>query len=279
MTGPARAPTARAAAAWIALAALATALALCAAPPREREAAPPSARGAMVVITLEGEVGSDIAAPGFELALRRALAALQDAPPGVERVALIDLFSNGGRLAEVPALVDLTTRAEFAGLRVVVRVRRAYSAAALFAIASDEIVFDGAGVMGVALATDTDPATGGPAALSPDEQSIALRVGRMCAERSGHSPQIVLAMQLPTGLSGTRGGDGSWTLANDASRPTVFAPVGSFLVLNAESASALGVSLATVDRLDNAGLERLATTLGLTGIDVLDAPEPMTGTR
>lgn len=263
-------------AAWVMLTAAALTAALSARPPgpavpQEPARQPPP--GVAVVLNMTGSIGGVLVASEFDQALRAAVAVLKEQPRSVERFIVLDLFSNGGQLAEVPALVDLTARAEAFGVRVVVRVRRAYSAAALVAISSDEIVFDEAAVMGAALTVDADPRSGRSSDLSPEQQNVALQVGRICADHGGHPRQLVLAMQLPTGLSGTPN-SGGWTLANDESERRLLANSGTFLILNAESASALGVSSGTVSATnDPTGFDAssLANALGVSELGFVGA--------
>lgn len=184
---------------------------------------------------------------------RAAAYAAELADPDEPVIVLLVIDSPGGSLASVPALADAIENELKPRFAVVAHVEQAISAAAILAFVAERITFDPAGVLGAALTSDTDPLTGERRRLSPDEERVALRVGEIAAERGGQPRQVMLAMQLPTGLSIERsaeadvGGGSERVFANDASLPVLLAPPGEFLVLNAQSAGLAGVSSGTFD--------------------------------
>jgi len=166
-------------------------------------------------------------------------------------VVLVVVDSPGGMLAATPGLSDVMAGPLRERGEVVSHVAEALSAAALAAMTAERLTFEPDGVLGAAVTVEVDPLTGAGRELSPREERVALRVGEIVAERGGHSRQVMLALQAPTGLSiglagNGRDGGGEMILANDASLERVVARPGELLTLNAETARELGLSVGSV---------------------------------
>ena len=155
-------------------------------PPEPAAPAVTSYRGATYyVIPLVGEVGKTFAAD----VLARSLA---DAAKRKPTAVVLHVDSPGGRIDEVERLVTVIRKYK-KGLRIVVLVKRAISAAAITAMACDEIYVEPSSIIGAATAFRVTPA-GTPAAIDEKMQSVWRATARNCASIGGHSPLLANAM-------------------------------------------------------------------------------------
>ena len=160
-------------------------------------------------------------------------------------VIVLEIDAGGGFVAAVPALAegiahDLGDRAA-----VVVRVRRAISAAALVALAGETIVFDPAGVMGGASASQR--IGGADVQTTARDEHAARLIGAKCAVLGGHDAMIARAMQTTLGLARRTVSAGDRYLIPASGREPsahteILHPAGEVLTLNAHDAEALGLS-------------------------------------
>ncbi len=203
--------------------------------------APPVSRE-MIVLPMRGTIGGTLRAGD----LRAAIGSIDLSDDADDPIIVVELSSDGGMLAHVPALVDLLIEDLCGRGEVLVRVTRAHSAAALVMLAFERVVFDPAGVAGAAYVTDTDPVSEAWRTIPEDQRSVALLLGAKCAAIGGHPVVLAHAMQEAVGLWIRPGAIGFAEELGTGSAPDgaeIVAPSGSFLVLNALSAETTTLSL------------------------------------
>ncbi len=137
------------------------------------------------VIPLVGEVGKTFVADVLE----RSLA---DAARRRPTAVILHVDSPGGRIDEVERLVAAIRKYK-KGLRIVVLVKRAISAAAITSMACDEIYVQPSSIIGAATAFRVTP-KGTAAAIDEKMQSVWRAIARNTASIGGHSPLLANAM-------------------------------------------------------------------------------------
>lgn len=149
------------------------------------------------------------------------------------QVLVLRLATDGGQIAEVPALADMIHKELLPEMRVVLWVERARSAGAMLAAAVPEIVVTSNAVIGPARAHDrADPADPD---LADDDLATVLAIGERLSVLGKRDPALLRAMQVPVGYA-----------LEDGSALT---EEGDLLALDAEDAVRVGFADAVADEL------------------------------
>jgi len=228
--------------------------------------APPikTTRGATYyVIPLKGEVGKTVAAD----VLSQSLA---DAAMRNPTVVILHVDSPGGRISEVAPLAD-AIRSHKKTLRIVVLVKSALSAAAVTAMACDEIYVEPASIIGAATAYSVS-SKGKASAVAEKMQSLWRATARSCAAAGGHSPLLANAMIDASVELYVVDREGKKVIVDrmPASGGSTVTRRGKLLAMTADEALACGLARAKVD--DYAALGKLLDHAGWTECEGLARP-------
>jgi ATP-dependent protease ClpP protease subunit len=167
--------------------------------------------------------------------------AFEDARTRKPTVVILEIDSPGGAVAEVEKLMRVITDAK-KDLRIVAFVRQAISAAAITALAVDEIYVSKGSVFGAATAYHTTP-DGGTADVSEKMKSIWMTLARSSAELGGHPTLLADAMidrSFPVYCTDV-GGKKTYARTQIAGA-TLFKPAGKLLTLTANEAINCGLA-------------------------------------
>src|SRR6266850_963226 len=150
-------------------------------PPIEKHAGP-----TYYMIPLRGEVGGTFTAALLEQALA-------DASLRLPTVVVLEIDSPGGSIAEVSKMIEVINQYK-KRLRMVVFSRRAISAAAITALAVDDIYMRRTAIIGAATAYKLNEVTGMPEDISEKMASVWRATARSSAEIGKHPTAIADAM-------------------------------------------------------------------------------------
>jgi ATP-dependent protease ClpP protease subunit len=138
------------------------------------------------MIPLRGEVGGTFNAAVLEQSLA-------DASQRSPTVVVLEIDSPGGSIAEVPKMVEVINQYK-KKLRIVVYTRRAISAAAITALAADDIYMRRTAIIGAATAYKLNEANGMPENISEKMESVWRATARSSAEIGKHPTALADAM-------------------------------------------------------------------------------------
>jgi hypothetical protein len=192
------------------------------------------------VIPMRGEVGIIMRASVLEKCFEDAVARKPD-------VVVLDFDSPGGHIAEVEKLLDVIGRYR-KKVRVVAYVKRAISAAAITAMASNEIYMRPAGLIGAATAYKLNVMSRVPSTLDEKMNSVWRATGRSAAEMGDHPKElaeamidatVVLYLEEADGVTKVTATHGSVYVPPGSRQPvkgTLFKPSGKLLTMTAGEA-------------------------------------------
>jgi ATP-dependent protease ClpP protease subunit len=178
---PAPRPTAKPATKPVAVSTAAAADAPPTPPPIEKYSGP-----TYYMIPLRGEVGATFTASVLEQALA-------DASQRSPTVVVLEIDSPGGSIAEVSRMMEVINQYK-KKMRIVVFARRAISAAAITALAVDDIYMRRTAIIGAATAFKLNAETGMPEDISEKMASVWRATARSSAEIGRHPTAIADAM-------------------------------------------------------------------------------------
>ena len=214
------------------------------------------------VIPLAGEVGKTLVAD----LLAKSLA---DAARRNPTAVVLHVDSPGGIITEVERLVAAIRKYK-KGLRIVVLVKRAISAAAIASLAANEIYVQPGGVIGAATAFRLTPA-GTPAAVNEKIQSVWRATARNSAAAGGHSPLLANAMiDASARLYVVHRGGKKVIVEQPVPGCSVVTRPGKLLMMTADEALACGLAAGKAE--DFAELGKLLDHAGWTECEGLARP-------
>jgi len=204
------------------------------------------------IVPFQGEVGTHVLAEYLERCF-------EDAARRKPDVVILLVDSPGGYVYEVEKLVEVL-RKFGKEMRIVAVIRKALSAAAISALACDEIYCEPGALYGAATAYKMNE-FGMPSAVSEKFDSIWRATARKAARAGGHDPRLAEAMiDRKLELSYTREKDGKVTIHDGKKRGAkLLIAKDKLLTLTAEEARECGLSRDTIDDLDHLG-EKLTLT-------------------
>jgi membrane-bound serine protease (ClpP class) len=196
-------------------------------------------------IPLSGTVGQEFNASLLETAIN-------DAMTRNPSVVILEINSPGGLISEVPKLTRLIDDHR-RKVPIVVWVHEAVSAAAITALAADQIYVKPGGVIGAATAFAIDPKSGMPRDIEEKLASVWRATSRSAAELGGHSTLIAEAM-IDANVAIYISTDGTQRLTSIPQ--TGFHPLkpaGKLLTMTAQEAVDIGLARGTARDLDELG--------------------------
>ena len=214
------------------------------------------------VIPLKGEVGKTFVAD----VLARSLADASNRKP---TVVVLHVDSPGGIISEVEPLVAAIRKYK-KGLRIVVLVKRAISAAAITSLAANEIYVQPSSIVGAATAFRLTP-VGTAAAVTEKIQSVWRATARNSAAAGGHSPLLANAMIDASAMLYLIERGGKKTIIDRPVRGcSVVTRSGRLLTMTADEALACGLAAGKAE--DLAELGKLLGHSGWTECEGLARP-------
>ena len=180
------------------------------------------------VIPLRGEVGTTFTAALLEQALA-------DASLRSPSVVVLEIDSPGGHIAEVNRLLEVINQYK-KKLRIVVFARRAISAAAITALAVDDIYMRRTAIIGAATAFKLNAETGMPEDISEKMASVWRAIARSSAQIGHHPPAIAEAMIDRTVQLYKFNQNGRTIIAADDSKGIQVKEKGKLLTMTAQEA-------------------------------------------
>jgi len=201
------------------------------------------------LIPLRGEVGLTFTAAVLEMALA-------DAAQRSPTVVVLEIDSPGGSVAEVTRLVEVINQYK-KKMRIVVFARRAISAAAITALAVDDIYMRHTAIIGAATAYKLNAETGMPEDISEKMASVWRAVARSCAE-VGHHPPVIAEAMIDRNVQLFKSKENGRTLiSEDESKGTPIKVKGKLLTMTAQEAVDITLAAGIAD-----DLAELGTALG-----------------
>ncbi len=195
---------------------------------------------AYYMLPIVGEIGVEVKAEYLEKAM--ALARSRS------HILVLYIDSPGGSVAETEKIVSVLSRAK--GIRTMAYVRRAMSAAAVIAMACQDICMDPEATIGGAVPYTVGPA-GTPKAVSEKFKSAMRAQCRIAAELGGHSPLIMEGMIDPAIALVVKTVNGTPQVAV-GSGGKVLKASGKILTLTAKEAVECGLAKGIVENPDDA---------------------------
>jgi len=192
-------------------------------PPIEKYAGP-----TYYIIPLRGEVGATFTAALLEQALA-------DANLRSPTVVVLEIDSPGGSIAEVSKMIEVINQYK-KKLRIVVFSRRAISAAAITALAADDIYMRRTAIIGAATAYKLNEATGMPEDISEKMASVWRATARSSAEIGKHPTAIADAMIDRNVQLYKSKEDGKTVISTNESKGTLLKGNGKLLTMTAQEA-------------------------------------------
>ncbi|HEV8379416.1 MAG TPA: ATP-dependent Clp protease proteolytic subunit, partial [Tepidisphaeraceae bacterium] len=201
------------------------------------------------MIPLRGEVGATFTAGVLEQALA-------DASQRSPTVVVLEIDSPGGSIAEVSRMLEVINQYK-KKMRIVVFARRAISAAAITALAADDIYMRRTAIIGAATAYKLNEANGMPENISEKMESVWRATARSSAEIGKHPTAIADAMIDRNVQLYKAKEDGKTVISTNDSKGTLLKGNGKLLTMTAQEAVDCTLAAGIAD-----DVQELGTALG-----------------